>query len=82
MLGGIVAFLVVEKFVRFLRGGGHGHSHGPAVVEEISEKVEKVEEKEECDDKDEAEVKTGKFQEIRACIEIIFSLLFFITQPE
>ncbi|XP_010754607.2 zinc transporter Slc39a7 isoform X2 [Larimichthys crocea] len=29
VLGGIVAFLVVEKFVRLLKGGhGHGHSHG------------------------------------------------------
>lgn len=27
MLGGIVAFLVVEKFVRHVKGG-HGHSHG------------------------------------------------------
>lgn len=26
VLGGIVAFLVVEKFVRLLKGG-HGHSH-------------------------------------------------------
>ncbi|XP_004617731.2 zinc transporter SLC39A7 [Sorex araneus] len=29
VLGGIVAFLVVEKFVRHVKGGhGHGHSHG------------------------------------------------------
>lgn len=29
VLGGIVAFLVVEKFVRLLKGSdGHGHSHG------------------------------------------------------
>ncbi|XP_029977120.1 zinc transporter Slc39a7 [Salarias fasciatus] len=29
VLGGIIAFLVVEKFVRLLKGGhGHGHSHG------------------------------------------------------
>ncbi|XP_077404664.1 zinc transporter Slc39a7 isoform X2 [Vanacampus margaritifer] len=28
VLGGIVAFLIVEKFVRFLKGGNsHGHSH-------------------------------------------------------
>lgn len=27
VLGGIVAFLVVEKFVRLLKGG-HSHSHG------------------------------------------------------
>uniref|UniRef100_A0A8B9UP38 Zinc transporter SLC39A7 n=1 Tax=Anas zonorhyncha TaxID=75864 RepID=A0A8B9UP38_9AVES len=30
VLAGIVAFLVVEKFVRHVKGGhGHGHSHGP-----------------------------------------------------
>ena len=28
VLGGIIAFLVVEKFVRWVKGG-HGHSHGP-----------------------------------------------------
>ena len=28
VLGGIVAFLMVEKFVRYVKGG-HGHSHGP-----------------------------------------------------
>lgn len=29
VLGGIIVFLVVEKFVRLLKGGhGHGHSHG------------------------------------------------------
>lgn len=29
VLGGIIAFLVVEKFVRLVKGGhGHGHSHG------------------------------------------------------
>lgn len=28
VLGGIIAFLVVEKFVRLLKGSdGHGHSH-------------------------------------------------------
>ena len=28
VLGGIVAFLAVEKFVRLMKGGhGHGHSH-------------------------------------------------------
>ena len=29
VLGGIIAFLVVEKLVRHIKGG-HGHSHGPA----------------------------------------------------
>ena len=32
VLGGIIAFLVVEKFVRFLKGG-HSHSHGQSYVE-------------------------------------------------
>ncbi|XP_053148636.1 zinc transporter SLC39A7 isoform X2 [Hemicordylus capensis] len=33
VLGGIVAFLVVEKFVRHVKGGhGHGHSHVPAAA--------------------------------------------------
>ena len=27
VLGGIVAFLMVEKFVRYVKGGSHGHSH-------------------------------------------------------
>ena len=31
VLGGIVTFLMVEKFVRLAKGGhSHGHSHGPA----------------------------------------------------
>ncbi|GFO09653.1 Zinc transporter slc39a7 [Plakobranchus ocellatus] len=30
VLAGIIAFLMVEKFVRFVKGDqGHGHSHGP-----------------------------------------------------
>ncbi|KAM8883043.1 zinc transporter Slc39a7 isoform 2-T2 [Synchiropus picturatus] len=33
VLGGIIAFLVVEKFVRLLKeGNGHGHSHGHSHV--------------------------------------------------
>lgn len=28
VLAGIVAFLMVEKFVRYVKGGGHSHSHG------------------------------------------------------
>lgn len=30
VLSGIVAFLMVEKFVRHVKGGSHGHSHRPA----------------------------------------------------
>ncbi|XP_053214696.1 protein catecholamines up-like isoform X2 [Panonychus citri] len=29
VLAGVLAFLVVEKFVRICKGPGHGHSHGP-----------------------------------------------------
>ncbi|XP_077364271.1 zinc transporter Slc39a7 [Festucalex cinctus] len=40
VLGGIVAFLIVEKFVRFLKGGhSHGHSHN--VKEKDSDGEEK-----------------------------------------
>jgi len=39
VLSGIVAFLMVEKFVRIVKGG-HGHSHGPAPVQTESEKSE------------------------------------------
>lgn len=37
VLGGIVAFLMVEKFVRFLKGGhSHGHSHSKRNAENSS----------------------------------------------
>jgi len=56
VLGGILAFLVVEKFVRLLKGGhshshGHGHSHGAAKAKdsdaEEEEEEKKVDKKEE-----------------------------------
>uniref|UniRef100_A0A8B9Q823 Zinc transporter SLC39A7 n=1 Tax=Apteryx owenii TaxID=8824 RepID=A0A8B9Q823_APTOW len=38
VLAGIVAFLVVEKFVRHVKGGhGHGHSHAPKAKNSSSE---------------------------------------------
>merc|ERR1719458_2393861 len=37
VLGGIVAFLCVEKFVRIMKGG-HGHSHGPPPAPAVEEK--------------------------------------------
>ncbi|KAL2080309.1 hypothetical protein ACEWY4_024102 [Coilia grayii] len=51
VLGGIVAFLVVEKFVRFLKGGhshshGHGHSHGAAKAKDSDGEEEEEEKKE------------------------------------
>ncbi|KAM9340354.1 zinc transporter Slc39a7 [Symphorus nematophorus] len=58
VLGGIIAFLVVEKFVRLLKGGhGHGHSHGhshDAPKEKDSDgEEEKEKKKEEKGSKDE-----------------------------
>ncbi|KAM7354636.1 zinc transporter catecholamines up [Cochliomyia hominivorax] len=41
VLGGIIAFLTVEKIVRLLKGDGnfsHGHSHGPAINEDKQKK--------------------------------------------
>lgn len=38
VLGGIIAFLVVEKFVRLLKGGhghSHSHSHGGRKISEL-----------------------------------------------
>ncbi|XP_048086457.1 zinc transporter Slc39a7 [Alosa alosa] len=54
VLGGIMAFLMVEKFVRLLKGGhshshshGHGHSHGAKAKDSDGEEEEKEEKKEE-----------------------------------
>ncbi|XP_037957845.1 protein catecholamines up [Teleopsis dalmanni] len=47
VLGGIIAFLAVEKLVRLLKGGnGHGHSHGSA-----PKPVKKSDEKRDSDEK-------------------------------
>ncbi|XP_035649153.2 zinc transporter Slc39a7-like [Oncorhynchus keta] len=57
VLGGIVAFLVVEKFVRFLKegnghGNGHGHSHAaPKAKESDGEEENKEDEKDGKDEK-------------------------------
>uniref|UniRef100_UPI00398F3A96 zinc transporter Slc39a7 isoform X2 n=1 Tax=Pristiophorus japonicus TaxID=55135 RepID=UPI00398F3A96 len=48
VLAGIVAFLVVEKFVRHVKGG-HGHSHGVAPKAKESSGEEEEEEEEEDD---------------------------------
>ncbi|CAI5454380.1 unnamed protein product [Caenorhabditis angaria] len=48
VLGGIIAFLTVEKLVRILRGGeghSHGHSHGGKKEEKKSDDKKKVEKK-------------------------------------
>ncbi|PAV57916.1 hypothetical protein WR25_23820 [Diploscapter pachys] len=43
VLGGIIAFLTVEKLVRILKGndGGHGHSHGHSHAHAAEKKEEK-----------------------------------------
>ncbi|XP_067865825.1 zinc transporter Slc39a7 [Heterodontus francisci] len=42
VLGGIIAFLVVEKFVRHVKGG-HGHSHAHAAAPKAKESLEEEE---------------------------------------
>lgn len=54
VLSGIVTFLVVEKFVRLVKGG-HGHSH--AVVEESVKEKLKVKDEGDKEDKSEKEIK-------------------------
>ena len=58
VLGGIIAFLVVEKMVRHIKGG-HGHSHGPPAKkakesddEEETKKKDKKDKKEKADNKE------------------------------
>merc|ERR1719278_490458 len=61
VLGGIVAFLCVEKFVRIMKGG-HGHSHGPppAPVEEKKPEASKKKKKAKESDDDEEEEEEKK----------------------
>lgn len=58
VLAGILAFLVVEKFVRIIKGSGHGHSHGPVPVKKAEKKKEK-----ESDDEDESDTKVEAVNE-------------------
>ncbi|XP_036371803.1 zinc transporter Slc39a7 [Megalops cyprinoides] len=63
VLGGIVAFLVVEKFVRLLKGGhshshSHAHSHATPKAKESDGEEEEEEEKEEKEE-EAAEDKDG-----------------------
>lgn len=61
VLGGIIAFLVVEKFVRLLKGGhGHGHSHGHSHAPSKEKDSDGEEEKEEKEDKETKEKKQVK----------------------
>ncbi|CAG5135215.1 unnamed protein product [Candidula unifasciata] len=67
VLSGIVAFLIVEKFVRLVKGGdghshGHGHSHGtspPKPVDKPSkQKVKSKAKQSDDEDEDKEEVKS------------------------
>jgi zinc transporter 7 len=51
VLGGIVAFLCVEKFVRIMKGG-HGHSHGPPPAPVEDKKAEASKKKKKAKDSD------------------------------
>ena len=53
VLAGLIAFLVVEKLVRHMKGG-HGHSHGP-IKTEVNDNAEKKENKK--DDKNKGNAK-------------------------
>ncbi|XP_034560599.1 zinc transporter Slc39a7 [Notolabrus celidotus] len=55
VLGGIIAFLVVEKFVRLVKGGhghSHGHSHDAPKAKDSDGEEEKEEKKESKDEKE------------------------------
>uniref|UniRef100_A0A3P9B0M6 Zinc transporter SLC39A7 n=1 Tax=Maylandia zebra TaxID=106582 RepID=A0A3P9B0M6_9CICH len=64
VLGGIIAFLVVEKFVRLLKGGhGHGHSHGHSHVAPKEKDSDGEEEKEKKEKKESKDQKPSKKEE-------------------
>lgn len=50
VLAGILAFLVVEKFVRIIKGSGHGHSPGPPAKKESKSRKKDKESDEEDDE--------------------------------
>ncbi|XP_040909420.1 zinc transporter Slc39a7 isoform X2 [Toxotes jaculatrix] len=67
VLGGIIAFLVVEKFVRLLKGGhGHGHSHGHshAAPKEKDSDGEEENEKQQQQQKKKKEEKGSKDEKV------------------
>ncbi|XP_034748443.1 zinc transporter Slc39a7 isoform X6 [Etheostoma cragini] len=74
VLGGIIAFLVVEKFVRALKGGsGHGHSHGhshDAPKEKDSDGEEDKEKKKKKESKDKKVPKKEETQEKSTDIKV------------
>ena len=61
VLGGIIAFLCVEKFVRCVKGG-HGHSHSPGHVAPVKTEEKKGEKKVEDSKKGGKAKKTEKKQ--------------------
>lgn len=66
VLGGIIAFLVVEKFVRLLKGGhghGHSHSHSHGARKEKDSDGEEEKEEEKKDDKGSKDEKVPKKEE-------------------
>ncbi|XP_042292197.1 zinc transporter Slc39a7 [Thunnus maccoyii] len=74
VLGGIIAFLVVEKFVRLLKGGhGHGHSHShshAAPKEKVSDGEEEKEEEKKKEEKDKKDKKASKKEETSTDIKV------------
>ncbi|XP_035990235.1 zinc transporter Slc39a7-like [Fundulus heteroclitus] len=62
VLGGIIAFLVVEKFVRLLKGG-HSHSHSHAAPKEKDSDREGEEEKKTKEKKKNKDAKVRETQE-------------------
>uniref|UniRef100_A0A3B5Q3T2 Zinc transporter SLC39A7 n=1 Tax=Xiphophorus maculatus TaxID=8083 RepID=A0A3B5Q3T2_XIPMA len=64
VLGGIIAFLVVEKFVRLLKGGhGHSHSHSHAAAKEKDSDGEEEKEKKTKEKKTKKGVKAAEPEE-------------------
>lgn len=63
VLGGILAFLIVEKFVRYVKGGRHSHGHKephshPKAKESDKKEVKKSESKEKKDEPSEGDSAT------------------------
>lgn len=79
VLGGIIAFLIVEKFVRYVKGG-HGHSHGhedpstkitdDEVVKKDGENVRKRKKTEDGEIKEEDEAKESEQSEINGKLDL------------
>lgn len=71
VLGGIVAFLVVEKFVRLLKGGhshSHSHSHAPMKAKDSDEEEKKEDVKK--GEKDKKDKKSKKTKEESSDIKV------------